>query len=79
MVPGKGAQMARSAGAGVQLMARRCAYAQVRLRSGVKCAACDVECRATGGESATKSKPAIDRQGRRQAWRGIARPFVAWR
>jgi large subunit ribosomal protein L2 len=31
--PGKGAQMARSAGAGVQLLAREGIYAQVRLRS----------------------------------------------
>src|SRR5499427_5173352 len=34
MMPGKGAQIARSAGAGVQLLAREGAYAQVRLRSG---------------------------------------------
>jgi large subunit ribosomal protein L2 len=33
MVPGKGAQMARSAGASVQLMAREGTYAQVRLRA----------------------------------------------
>src|SRR3954452_21867854 len=34
MLPGKGAQMARTAGAGVVLMAREGTYAQVRLRSG---------------------------------------------
>ena len=32
--PGKGAQMARSAGASVQLVAREGQYATVRLRSG---------------------------------------------
>lgn len=32
--PGKGAQLARSAGAGVQLMAREGGYATIRLRSG---------------------------------------------
>ena len=49
MVPGKGAQMARSAGAGVQLMAREGVYAQVRLRSG-EVRRVHVECRATIGE-----------------------------
>lgn len=34
MIPGKGAQMARSAGASAVLMAREGTYAQVRLRSG---------------------------------------------
>src|SRR5688572_7556462 len=34
MQPGKGAQLARSAGAGVQLLAREGIYAQLRLRSG---------------------------------------------
>ncbi|MES2069890.1 MAG: 50S ribosomal protein L2, partial [Pseudomonadota bacterium] len=34
MLPGKGAQIARTAGAGVVLMARDGTYAQVRLRSG---------------------------------------------
>ncbi|MFN8820105.1 MAG: 50S ribosomal protein L2, partial [Betaproteobacteria bacterium] len=34
MQPGKGAQMARSAGASVQLLARESSYAQLRLRSG---------------------------------------------
>ncbi|HWV91375.1 MAG TPA: 50S ribosomal protein L2, partial [Burkholderiales bacterium] len=34
MMPGKGAQLARAAGASVQLLAREGDYAQVRLRSG---------------------------------------------
>jgi len=34
MLPGKGAQLARSAGAAVQLLAREGSYAQLRLRSG---------------------------------------------
>ena len=34
MIPGKGAQMARSAGTSAQLLAREGVYAQVRLRSG---------------------------------------------
>jgi large subunit ribosomal protein L2 len=49
MIPGKGAQMARSAGASVQLMAREGVYAQVRLRSG-EVRRVHVECRATIGE-----------------------------
>ena len=34
MLPGKGAQLARSAGSGVQVLAREGSYAQLRLRSG---------------------------------------------
>ena len=34
MLPGKGAQLARSAGTSVQLLAREGSYAQLRLRSG---------------------------------------------
>src|SRR5574343_1213950 len=49
MLPGKGAQMARSAGAAVQLMAREGVYAQIRLRSG-EVRRVHVECRATIGE-----------------------------
>src|SRR6478609_8040799 len=47
--PGKGAQMARSAGAAVQLLAREGIYAQVRLRSG-EIRRVHVDCRATVGE-----------------------------
>ena len=49
MLPGKGAQMARTAGAGVVLMAREGTYAQVRLRSG-EVRRVHIECRATVGE-----------------------------
>jgi large subunit ribosomal protein L2 len=49
MRPGKGAQLARSAGTGVQLVAREGDYATVRLRSG-EMRKVHVECRATLGE-----------------------------
>jgi large subunit ribosomal protein L2 len=47
--PGKGAQMARSAGASVQLVAREGQYATVRLRSG-EMRKVPIDCRATLGE-----------------------------
>jgi large subunit ribosomal protein L2 len=47
--PGKGAQLARSAGAGVQLVAREGLYATLRLRSG-EIRRVPIECRATVGE-----------------------------
>ncbi|SMC15822.1 large subunit ribosomal protein L2 [Andreprevotia lacus DSM 23236] len=47
--PGKGAQIARSAGASVQLLAREGAYAQLRLRSG-EIRKVHIDCRATLGE-----------------------------
>ncbi len=49
MMPGKGAQIARSAGASVQLLAREGSYAQLRLRSG-EIRKVHVDCRATVGE-----------------------------
>jgi large subunit ribosomal protein L2 len=49
MLPGKGAQIARTAGAAVVLMAREGTYAQVRLRSG-EVRRVHIECRATIGE-----------------------------
>src|SRR4029450_9304546 len=49
MLPGKGAQLARSAGAAVQLLAREGEYAQLRLRSG-EIRKVHVNCRATIGE-----------------------------
>jgi large subunit ribosomal protein L2 len=48
MVPGKGAQMVRSAGNGAQLMAKEGAYAQVRLPSG-EVRRVNVECTASLG------------------------------
>jgi large subunit ribosomal protein L2 len=47
--PGKGAQLARSAGSSVQLVAREGAYATVRLRSG-EMRKVHVDCKATIGE-----------------------------
>ena len=49
MKPGKGGQIARAAGAGVQLVAREGAYATLRLRSG-EMRKVHTECRATVGE-----------------------------
>lgn len=75
MVPGKGAQMARSAGASVQLMAREGVYAQVRLRSG-EVRRVHIECRATIGEVGNEehSLRSIGKAGANR-WRGI-RPTV---
>jgi large subunit ribosomal protein L2 len=75
MQPGKGAQMARSAGAGVQLLAREGVYAQVRLRSG-EIRKVHVDCRATIGEVGNEehSLRSIGKAGA-QRWRGI-RPTV---
>ena len=75
MIPGKGAQIARSAGASVQLLARAGLYAQVRLRSG-EVRRIHVECRATVGEVGNEenSLRKIGKAGA-QRWRGI-RPTV---
>ena len=75
MVPGKGAQMARSAGTSVQLMAREGVYAQVRLRSG-EVRRVHIECRATIGEVGNEehSLRSIGKAGANR-WRGI-RPTV---
>ena len=50
MLPGKGAQLARSAGTSVQLLAREGSYAQLRLRSG-EIRKVHVDCKATIGRS----------------------------
>lgn len=75
MIPGKGAQMARSAGASVQLMAREGVYAQVRLRSG-EVRRVHIECRATIGEVSNEENN-LRKLGKAGAtrWRGI-RPTV---
>jgi large subunit ribosomal protein L2 len=75
MLPGKGAQMARTAGAGVVLMARDGVYAQVRLRSG-EVRRVHIECRATVGEvgNAEHSLRKIGKAGAMR-WRGV-RPTV---
>src|SRR6266581_2885615 len=75
MTPGKGAQLARSAGTSVQLLAREGTYAQIRLRSG-EIRRIHVECRATIGEVGNEehSLRKIGKAGA-QRWRGI-RPTV---
>ena len=75
MLPGKGAQLARSAGTSVQLLAREGSYAQIRLRSG-EVRRVHVECRATIGEVGNEENNLrkIGKAGA-QRWRGI-RPTV---
>ncbi|MDE1943563.1 MAG: 50S ribosomal protein L2 [Betaproteobacteria bacterium] len=75
MQPGKGAQLARSAGTSVQLLAREGAYAQLRLRSG-EIRRVHVDCRATIGEVGNEEHNlrSIGKAGA-QRWRGI-RPTV---
>jgi large subunit ribosomal protein L2 len=75
MKPGKGAQMARSAGTSAQLMAREGIYAQLRLRSG-EIRRVHVDCRATIGEVGNEEHGLrqIGKAGANR-WRGI-RPTV---
>jgi large subunit ribosomal protein L2 len=75
MLPGKGAQLARSAGASVQLLAREGSYAQLRLRSG-EIRRVHIECRATIGEVGNEEHNLrqIGKAGATR-WRGI-RPTV---
>ena len=75
MMPGKGAQLARSAGTSVQLLAREGDYAQLRLRSG-EIRKVHVNCRATIGEVGNEEHNlrSIGKAGA-QRWRGI-RPTV---
>src|SRR5215467_12074395 len=75
MLPGKGAQIARSAGASVQLLAREGSYAQLRMHSG-EIRKVHVDCRATIGEVGNEEHGlgSIGKAGA-QRWRGI-RPTV---
>jgi large subunit ribosomal protein L2 len=75
MLPGKGAQMARAAGTGVQLLAREGSYAQLRLRSG-EIRRVLIDCRATLGEVGNEENN-LRQFGKAGAmrWRGI-RPTV---
>lgn len=75
MKPGKGAQLARSAGASVQLLAREGIYAQLRLRSG-EIRKVHIDCRATIGEvgNTEHNLRSIGKAGANR-WRGI-RPTV---
>jgi large subunit ribosomal protein L2 len=73
--PGRGGQLARSAGASVQLVAREGAYATLRLRSGEMRRVLS-ECRATLGEvgNAEHSLRSLGKAGAKR-WRGV-RPTV---
>lgn len=75
MLPGKGAQIARSAGTSAMLLAREGIYAQVRLRSG-EIRRVHIECRATVGEVGNEehSLRQIGKAGAMR-WRGV-RPTV---
>ena len=75
MLPGKGAQLARAAGASVQLVAREGDYAQIRLRSG-EIRRVHINSRATIGEVGNEehSLESIGKAGRVR-WRGV-RPTV---
>jgi large subunit ribosomal protein L2 len=71
MLPGKGAQMARSAGTSAQLLAREGSYAQLRLRSG-EIRKVHVDCRATIGEVGNEEHnlESLGKAGRKR-WRGV--------
>ncbi|MCY4657347.1 MAG: 50S ribosomal protein L2 [Gammaproteobacteria bacterium] len=73
--PGKGAQLARSAGTSAQLMARESAYATLRLRSG-EVRRVLAECRAVLGEvgNSEHNLQSFGKAGAKR-WRGI-RPTV---
>ena len=75
LVPGKGGQLVRSAGASAQLLAREGVYAQIRLRSG-EVRKVHVECRATIGVvgNSEHGLRKLDKAGANR-WRGI-RPTV---
>ncbi|MGB0846586.1 MAG: 50S ribosomal protein L2 [Thiolinea sp.] len=75
MKPGKGAQLARSAGTSAQLVAKEGAHATLRLRSG-EMRKVLAECRATIGE-VSNSEHGLTKLGKAGAkrWRGV-RPTV---
>ena len=75
MKPGRGAQLARSAGTSAQLIAREQAFATLRLRSG-ELRKVPIECRATIGE-VSNSEHVLRSLGKAGAarWRG-RRPTV---
>jgi large subunit ribosomal protein L2 len=75
MKPGKGGQLARSAGAAAQVVAREGQYATLRLRSG-EMRKVPSRCRATLGE-VSNSEHNLEKIGKAgaQRWRGI-RPTV---
>jgi large subunit ribosomal protein L2 len=73
--PGAGAKIARSAGAGVQLLAKEGAYATLRMPSG-EMRMVDVRCRATVGEVGNAEQSNINwGKAGRSRWKG-KRPTV---
>jgi large subunit ribosomal protein L2 len=78
MKPGKGAQIARSAGARCSWWPAK-GYATLRLRSG-EMRKVPADCRAVIGE-VSNSEHNLRKLGKAGAkrWRGIARPCAAWR
>ena len=78
MQPGRGAQLARSAGSAVQVLAREGIYAQLRLRSG-EIRKVHVDCRATIGEVGNEehSLRSIGKAGANR-WRGWRPTVRAW-
>jgi len=72
--PGRGAQLARSAGAAAQLVAREGAYATLRLRSG-EMRRVLTECKATLGEvgNAEHNLRSLGKAGAKR-WRGVRPP-----
>ena len=75
IIPGKGAQIARSAGSYVILLSREGSYSQIRLRSG-EIRLINIKCRATIGEVGN-SEHGLRKMGKAGSirWRGI-RPTV---
>ncbi len=75
LIPGKGAQLARSAGTSAQLVAREGVYATLRLRSG-EMRKVHYDCRATLGEvsNAEHNLQKLGKAGAKR-WRGV-RPTV---
>ncbi|MEX1196552.1 MAG: 50S ribosomal protein L2 [Pseudohongiellaceae bacterium] len=73
--PGKGAQMARSAGTSIQLVAKEGSYVTLRLKSG-EMRKVQAECRATLGEvsNSEHSLRSLGKAGAKR-WRGV-RPTV---
>src|SRR5258706_1653085 len=75
MLPGKGAQIARAAGAGVQLLAREGDYAQLSMRSGASRAAHANWCAAIGEVGNEEHNLRVIGKAGANRWRGI-RPTV---
>lgn len=78
MKPGKGAQIARSAGASAVLLAKEGIYAQVRLRSG-EVRRIHVDCRATIGEVGNEEQ-SLKKSVKQVPTVGVvfAQPYAVW-